>query len=115
MSNALANSDPALFMDAFDRNMPDYDRIKSEVTGLIQQGQITGSVQPTRDEGDNKHRSVDLDWYLEIHVTDPAAPAPVERRRTVVHCRLEKLNKRWRIVALDPVSFFAPQNVTNSQ
>jgi len=25
---------------------------------------------------------------------------------------LEKLNKHWKIVAMDPVSFFAPQNFT---
>jgi hypothetical protein len=110
MSNALTNSDAALFMEAFDRNMPDYERIKSEVGGLIQQGQITCSVQATRDDGDSKHRSVDVDWYLEIHGSDPAAP--VLRRRSLIHCRLEKLNKHWRIVALDPVSFFSPQNIT---
>jgi hypothetical protein len=44
MANALTNSDAALFMESFDRNMPDYDRIKSEVAGLIQQGQISCSV-----------------------------------------------------------------------
>jgi len=112
MSNALMAGSAAQFLDAFDRNMPDYERIRSNVTGLLEQGQIASSAQAVRDEGDEQHRSVDLDWYLEIHGSDSAAP--VVRRRETVHCRLEKLKKHWRIVALDPVSFFAPQNL-NSQ
>ena len=109
MANALAASNGDDFMQAFDRNMPDYDRIHTEVIQLLQQGDVTSSVQPVRDEGDNKHRAVDLDWYLEVHNPDPAAP--VINRRDIVHCRLERLNKQWRVVAMDPISFFAPQNL----
>jgi len=111
MATALTAANPDEFMQAFDRNMPDYDRIKSEVTQLVAQGEISSTAQPVRDEGDNKHRSVDLDWSLDIKNPDPASPGPLLHRREVVHCRLERLNKHWRIVALDPLSFFAPQNL----
>lgn len=110
MATALSGASADQFMESFDRNMPDYDRIKTEVTQLIAQGEISSTAQPVRDEGDNKHRSVDLDWSLEIKNPDPSQPSPLLRRRDVVHCRLERLNKHWRIVALDPLSFFAPEN-----
>ncbi len=108
MASALSSASTDEFMEAFDRNMPDYERIKGEVIQLVQQGEISTTAQPVRDEGDNKHRSVDLDWSLDIRV--PEQDALVLHRRDTVHCRLERLNKKWRIVALDPVSFFAPQN-----
>jgi len=108
MASALSSGNPDQFMDAFDRNMPDYERIKDEVIQLVAQGQITTIAQPTKDEGDNKRRSVDLDWSLDIPSADAGQP-PAHRRETV-HCRLERLNRHWRIVALDPISFFAPQN-----
>src|SRR5579884_4168525 len=46
MANALASSNAAEFMKGFDRNMPDYDRIETEVTALLQQGEIATTAQP---------------------------------------------------------------------
>jgi hypothetical protein len=48
---------------------------------------------------------------MEIH--NPDAAAPVIRRREVIHCRMEKQGKHWRVSALDPVSFFDPENLAH--
>ncbi len=103
---ALGNNNVPAFMDAFDRNMPDYDRLRGNVSALLGEGSITSSILPLKDDGDEAKRSLDLDWYMEVHTPDP--DGPLVRRREVVHCHVEKQGKHWKITWLDPISFFAP-------
>lgn len=49
-------------------------------------------------------QTVVLDWLLEIRSADPVGA--VKRKREKVTCRFIKKGKRWKIAALDPVSFF---------
>jgi hypothetical protein len=93
-------------MDAFDKDMPDYGQVKAGVTALLSQSDVTSSVEPLSDEGDDSKRTVDLDWYLEIKSLLP--DGPLVRRREVVHCELRKEKKHWKIVALKPIDFFGP-------
>jgi len=104
MAAALSEINVPQFMDAFDKNMPDYDQIKTGVTALVRQADVTSSVEPLSDEGDDTKRTVDLDWYLEVTSLVPDGP-PV-RRREVIHCELRKEKKHWKIVALKPIEFF---------
>lgn len=106
MAAALSEINVPQFMDAFDKNMPDYDRLKAEVAGLVNQGEISSSVEPLKNEGGDTGRVVDLDWYLEIRSLLP--DGPLVRRREVVHCELRKEKKHWKIVSLKPLDFFAP-------
>src|SRR5260370_34258453 len=45
VANALSTVNPAKFMDAFDKNMPDYDKLKSEVAALVNQTEVTSSAE----------------------------------------------------------------------
>jgi len=108
MASALTAGNPDQFMESFDRGMPDYDTIKDDVIQLVGEGQITSIAEPIHDEGDDRHRTVDLDWTLDIQIPDsPMAP---QHRRETVHCRLEVIKGHWRVYSLDPISFFAPRN-----
>jgi hypothetical protein len=111
MASALSENNAPGFLEAFDKAMPGYDHLHEAIPALLDQGEITSSVEPLRDEGDETKRTVDLDWYLEIH--NPDAAAPVIRRREVIHCRMEKQGKHWRVTSLDPVSFFEPENLAH--
>jgi len=106
MASALSDIDIPQFMDAFDKDMPDYGAIKTGVTAIVRQADVSSSVEPLSDEGDDTKRIVDLDWYLEIKSALP--DGPVVRRREVVHCKLRKEKKHWKIVALKPIEFFSP-------
>jgi hypothetical protein len=106
MATALSDIDVPAFMNAFDKNMPDYDTIKTGVTALVRQADVTSSIEPLTDDGDDTHRTVEMDWYLEIRSLLP--DGPLVRRREVVQCELRKEKKHWKIVALKPVAFFAP-------
>lgn len=104
MAAALSEINIPQFMDAFDKDMPDYGNLKTGVTAMVRQADVTSSIEPLSDEGDDTKRTVDLDWYLEIKSVLP--DGPVVRRREVVHCELRKEKKHWKIVALKPIEFF---------
>src|SRR5580704_3098380 len=98
MAAALSEINVPQFMDAFDKDMPDYGNLKTGVTALVRQADVTSSVEPLSDEGDHAKRTVELDWYLEVLLPD----GHLVRRREVVHCELRKEKKHWKIVALKP-------------
>jgi hypothetical protein len=104
MAAALSEINVPQFMDAFDKNMPSYDRLRAGVTALVNQAEVSSSVEPLSDEGDDLKRTVELDWYLEIRSLLP--DGPLVRRREAVHCELRKQKKHWKIVALKPIEFF---------
>lgn len=104
MAAALSDDNPAGFMKGIDRNMPDYDRLKTQIDALVQGSELSSSVEPVNDEGDDSKHTVDLDWYLELRSRVPGGPSM--QRRNVIHCRVEKQGKHWRVVALKPVDFF---------
>jgi hypothetical protein len=104
MAGALSAINVPQFMGAFDKNMPDYDRLRAGVTALVNQAEVSSSVEPLSDEGDDLKRTVELDWYLEIRSLLP--DGPLVRRREAVHCELRKEKKHWKIVAIKPIEFF---------
>jgi len=106
MAAALTAVNVPEFMDAFDKNMPDYGKLQSDVTGLVNQADVGSSIEPISDEGDDTKRSVDLDWYLEVRSL--VQDGPILHRRQTVHCELRKEKKKWKIVSLKPLDFFAP-------
>lgn len=106
MTAALTEVDVPGFMDAFDPDMPGYDDLKSQVTALVNQAEVTSSVEPVQEGGDDEKRSIDLDWFLQVRSL--LNDGPIIQRREVVHCELRKEKKKWKIVSLKPLDFFAP-------
>jgi hypothetical protein len=104
MAAAMSELNVPQFMDAFDKDMPDYVKVKAGVTALVNQAEVSSSVEPLSDDGDESKRIVELDWYLEIRSLLP--DGPLVHRREVVHCELRKEKKRWKIVVLKPIEFF---------
>jgi hypothetical protein len=107
MANALSTVNAPKFMDAFDKTMPEYETLKSNVPALMNQSEITSSIEIIKEDGDDTKRVLDLDWYLEIRSRLP--DGPIERRREIIHCELVRKDKKhWKIVSLKPMNFFAP-------
>ena len=106
MAAALTAVNVSEFMDAFDKNMPGYDELKIQVTALVNQADVTSSVEPIQEGGDDTNRTIDLDWFLQVRSL--IENGPIVQRRQVVHCELRKEKKKWKIVSLKPLDFFAP-------
>lgn len=105
MAAALSDDNAAGFMAAFDREMPDYDKLKTQIAAMLEEAVVGSDIEPIKDEGDDSRRSVDLDWYLEIRSRVP--DGPLVRRRQVVHCDLRKEKKHWKVISIAPLAFFA--------
>jgi hypothetical protein len=108
MAQALSAGNPSDFLAPFERSMPGYRKLESQVFALLSQAEVASSVELVQDQGDDQRRRVELDWILEIRSHLPAGPS--ERRRQLLKAALTRRGKSWKIVSLEPLSFFAPQS-----
>ena len=98
MAEALSANEPGDFLDHFDRKMPGYAMLRDEVRALLDQSEVGSSIEIVTDEGNDRQRTLQLDWLLQIDRESP--------RRQIVKCRIERQGRRWKIVSLDPIEFF---------
>jgi len=110
MAGALTEVNVAKFMSVISKDMPDYGTIEKDVTALVNQSEVSSSIQPLNEEGNDQAYKIDLDWFLEVRSLEQ--DGPIVHRREVVHCELRKDQTRknkphWKIVALKPLDFFA--------
>jgi len=106
MLAALSDDNVAGFMSGFDHDMPEYDKLKSQIAALVQEADIASAIEPVKESGDDTHHSIDLDWFMTIR--SGAENSATVQRRQVIHCELRKQQKHWRIVSISPLAFFAP-------
>jgi hypothetical protein len=95
---ALADKDATVFLDHFDRNMPGYAAFRDDITALLDRSEVVSTVAFITDEGNDSKRALQLDWYLQIDQERP--------RRQIVKCTIERQDKKWKIVAFDPLDVF---------
>jgi len=108
MASGLSTVNIPLFMAAFDKDMPNYDKLQADVAALTNQAEVTSSIEPVTEQGGEDSYSIDLDWYIQVRSIFP--DGPIVTRRQLIHCdlRKDKDKKRWKIVDLKPLDFFAP-------
>jgi hypothetical protein len=110
---ALSDDDPAMFIEAVDPGMPNFQDFRRDLVALTDLAAVTNSIEVVSDNGDETHRTEELDWFLEI--VGNSDPHPVERRREVVKFKLERKGNKgqnWKIVSIEPLDFFAPPKIT---
>jgi hypothetical protein len=95
---ALAEQDLDRFADQFDPKMAGYADLKQTVGALIANDGVSSTIEPVTDEGDGDHHELQLDWLLRTEQG--------QSRRQIVKCTIERRGKNWKIVALEPLSFF---------
>ena len=108
LAAALAQPNDAAFMKPIAKSFEQHDLIGRQVLALVQTNNVVSSISPVVNEGDDKQRTLEVDWYMEIQ---PHAPgAELTQRRENIKLTLVKNGKRWMITSLTPVSFFAAPN-----
>lgn len=112
MAGALSESNPASFMKFCDPSMANYAELERAMTALANQNEIASSVEFVSQEGDDLKQTVELDWLIEARTKNEGGL--LVRRRSNIKCRLERRKKKWIVVSLEPVQFFAPPPVTSS-
>jgi len=106
LAAALTAGNVQEFMAPFDRSVPQYDSIQANVTALAAQGDTQSYLEITKNEGDERARTLEISW--ELRLTRASEALPYARRQTNVTCKLELRGKQWRIVAFQPAEFLAP-------
>ena len=106
LAEALSTSSAAEFLRRFDRRMPAYARLERDVVALLNQFEVSSSVELGEDKGDGRERTVEVDWMLELRSLAPTGPTL--RRRATLRVTLVRRGKAWQITALEPADFFAP-------
>jgi hypothetical protein len=109
MASGLSEGNAQQFLGAFDSRMPGYQKLAADVQALVQQADVQSSVDVLQDTGDDQHRTVQLDWLLQLTVK--GAEGTLVHREQTIQCKLEKQEKKWRVVAIEPAAFFAPPQV----
>jgi Fe-S-cluster formation regulator IscX/YfhJ len=109
IASALSDDDAAMFIEAVDPGMPNFQDFRRDVVALTDLADVTNSIEVLSDTGDDTHRAEELDWFLEI--VGKSDPHPMERRREVLKFRLERKGKKWKIVSIEPLHFFAPPKI----
>jgi hypothetical protein len=106
MAAALAEPNEYGFMKPISKSVETHDLIERQVRALVQTNDIVSTISPVTNEGDDKKRTVEVDWYMEIK---PHAPGQsLVQRRETIRMVMEKPGKRWMITSIAPISFFSP-------
>jgi len=101
-AGALADNNSQVFLAAFDRDMPGYAKLHDEIDGLLAAYAVGSTIEVVNDAGDDRKRTLELDWVLSITGENAGAT----QRREIVKCRIEKQGKQWKITSLEPIEFF---------
>jgi hypothetical protein len=109
MASALSEGNSTVFLRAIDPSMPGFARFAGDVKALAAQNDVSSSIEMGKQEGDGRVQTVELDWLLDIRGKDQSHL--FVRRQSTIKCRLERRGRKWRIVSLEPASFFAAPGV----
>ena len=108
LAAALAEDNASGFMDAIDPEITGFEQLKTNIEGMIQQSEIRSIIDKVSDSGDDRARSVQLDWFLQLKRR--GSGERTEERQQVIKCDVALQGKRWRVERIDPIQFFAPPN-----
>jgi hypothetical protein len=97
LAEAHQEGNAKMFLAHFDPAMPGYADFRDRIEAMTADGDVSTVIDIVNVEGD-KTKQIELDWVLEFEAARP--------KRAVVKCTLEKRAKKWKIVALDPITFF---------
>lgn len=102
---ALSSGDARGFLKHFDRQMPGFAKLETEVTALMKIAGVSSSAQVLEMKTVDDHILLTVDWFVELkpHGQDLAN----ERRRDLLEVRLKRVGKSWKILLLEPQTLFA--------
>ena len=109
LAGALSEGNGPAFLDRIDHAMPDYHKLEQNILAITEQNEVTASIDVIKQEGDDHTQTLELDWFLELRSREQGGP--IEQRREMVKCRVERQKKKWKIVAIEPRTLFAPPAV----
>jgi hypothetical protein len=78
--------------------MPGYEEFAAQIEDMVGAGDVATSVGFVNFQGNDRKRTLDLDWFLQCEGQRP--------KRAVIKCTIEKQGRKWKITSIAPVEFF---------
>jgi hypothetical protein len=78
--------------------MPGYAEFSGQIEAMVGAGEVSTTIDFVNQQGDDKKRTLDLDWSLQFEGERP--------KRAVVKCTIERRGKKWKITSIGPMEFF---------
>jgi hypothetical protein len=107
MAGSLAESEPVAFFGAFSRDFPRREELFRNVRALEREFEIASTVDVIESTEENGEASLDLDWSVELRPR--AGTGQLVRRRERIEVKMRREGRSWRVISLQPLSFFAPR------
>jgi len=104
MASSLSAGNVPAFLDPIDRSMAGLEDLRVNLSALLGQAEVQSSIELISNEGDDSSRTVEADWLLRIIRRDESSAA--RKRQQNVKCGFRKTGKKWKVVSLEPRSFF---------
>lgn len=106
MAAGLTDVNAAEFMTGVSKDMPDRDTLQNNVIALARNTELSSTIAVENEEPGDQTYKIDLDWFLQIRSLEQ--DGPITQRRQIIHCELRKEGKKWKVMAIKPLDFFAP-------
>ena len=88
--------------------LADRNTLEDNLRAMLHLALVSTSIEVREFTTVGTRATVSLDWYLEMRRGGEGSLLATQRRREVIHTVWEKQGKRWKIVELKPIAFFAP-------
>jgi hypothetical protein len=109
MAAGLAEGNPAAFLKPVDRGLANYSVLERNVCAMLELADAQSNISPLANDGSELARTLQLDWELRLKRKSDGNDEPrIVAREEAVTVGFEKDGKKWRVVKLEPLSFFAP-------
>ena len=106
MASYLSQGDAPGFLRCFDRGMKGFVDLSVAVRGLVAEEQLESAIDPVENTGNANQRNVKVEWALRL--ISRSGLDQVKDRQATVTLRLERQHGKWKVVACEPFSLFAP-------
>ena len=97
---SLSEDNPLAAIKWMDSSMPGRDVLLRTFVALVEKFEVSSAISILSVDGS----TVVLDWFLELKLR--GSTEPVDRHRANITCEVGKKKNLWRILKLEPVSFF---------
>ena len=98
MAESLSADNIDGFLKPIDPKMPGFEELGRYIRGIVEQAETRSIINPVSDEGDDRARTVQLQWFLQMKRRG-SADSRTENREQVVTFGVARQGKRWRIIS----------------
>lgn len=108
MASGLSSANADTVLRPVADSLPGRAQLEENVRAMLRMAVVATTIEPREWKTEGARTVVTLDWFLEMRRGGDGSVLASQRRRQLVTTEWEKQGKRWKLVSLSPLEFFAP-------